>query len=284
MIWIEEDPYACYQRGGPWLHPDSLTVYLELMKEIGSIWLLKDVHTNRIIGEADFVWSSEPPPLGNLLYLTWIAISPDHREQGLGMKLLSNASEKEIENHPAAQYIDTIPEDNLTRGLFERVGLEKWKEICSFELQHISINDSHDLTDLEIEKRDLQEAPIGLVNTGRVWYPTSYCWASIRYSDRLAKVLQRKPQNSIKSYNVEFENNLMVITDSNLGYLWMDPAIVNEEKAYSVALAAMKKNASRHSNSIRFDTFRETLHHFSKIDNDLTVEAKPYMRKVLGRS
>ncbi|MFX0113017.1 MAG: GNAT family N-acetyltransferase [Candidatus Hodarchaeota archaeon] len=282
LEWEEEEPFECFMKGGPWLHSMSLRVQIRLMKEIGSIWLLKDRKNDQIIGETDIVWSPEPQPLGNLLYVAWITIAPEYRGQGLGTRFLSEAVEREIAKHPTVEWLNSIPEDNISKGLYQSVGLETWEELQSFEMPFEAASLQLDHHDFEISERNLQEPPNTLLNCGRLWYPTSYCWAAIRYSGQFREIFRHEQWRPIKAYNLYWNEHLLVITDAKRGYLWMETELAEKPAAYALALKAMKtlaKNNDPKRESVELDVFKRNLKYFLSSSSDVKVKTVPYMRR-----
>ena len=95
------------------------------MEELGVIPLVA-VHNDKCIGETEFMLCNEPQPYFAYGYLSTLVIHKDFRKQVIGTELVKECLRKT--KVAGFKFFDTVPEDERSLRLYNKLGLMKWKE------------------------------------------------------------------------------------------------------------------------------------------------------------
>ncbi len=117
--WEELTPYERWLHGGWWLDPETLKLYIHVIKKTGSKIFVAE-HNEQLIGECDLSIGFDPE-FGQLRgHLMWLLTKPTHRKKGVAQKLLSHAMTYLKTRN--AEELFTEAEDERSENLYKKIG------------------------------------------------------------------------------------------------------------------------------------------------------------------
>ncbi|MDH5401558.1 MAG: GNAT family N-acetyltransferase [Candidatus Heimdallarchaeota archaeon] len=110
--WEELTSMERYNHGGPWNDPIFLDLHLNSFEQFGNVSIIRENKTNELVGEIEYHRVN-----GENIHIDWMMSSPNHRQKGIGRKLINYI----IENENAISKIITEPEDDVDE-FYRKIG------------------------------------------------------------------------------------------------------------------------------------------------------------------
>jgi|GEM_PF-2342760 len=222
----ELTPFEKWLHGGPWMDPETIKLHFEILKESGGKAFVAVIE-DKVVGEAEIVFSKEPEPYGKYCYLEVLVVHKNYRRCGIGTKLVRYCLE--YAKKLGYKLFDVIPEDERAKRLYLKLGFRKMFDLCKMK-KRCEIGEEN-LTFREVSPR---KHPGEMLLISGHWYPSTYIWQNIlRIQDynKFEGFNLRKPwffeiYNSEKfgllAFQTHFTKPSLCIV-----YIWVKPWIID---------------------------------------------------------
>lgn len=124
------DLFGRWYNGGPWMSVELCALHLNALLRAGPAPLVAEVD-GCIIGEAEYVFNSEPPPFGPALHLSVLYIHQEWQRQGVGRALLDAGLE--LARQQGFPALTTQPEPEA-RAFYRRTRFVPWLAASEMQL------------------------------------------------------------------------------------------------------------------------------------------------------
>jgi len=111
----------CHFNCGEWLDRDVCRLHMHLLKEKNEEAFVAELK-GKVVGEAEVCLAEEPLPYGRYAFLTTVMVHRNFRRMGIGLALVQRTIQwAQLRGYQA---YDTIPENEISEGLYSKAGLE----------------------------------------------------------------------------------------------------------------------------------------------------------------
>ncbi|RLE72010.1 MAG: hypothetical protein DRJ37_03805 [Thermoprotei archaeon] len=218
----ELTPFERWLHGGPWMDSETIKLHFEILKECGGRAFVA-VLGDKVVGEAEIVFSEEPKPYGRYCFLEVLVVHKNYRRRGIGTKLVKYCLE--YAERQGYAIFDVIPEDERAKRLYLKLGFSKIFDLCKMR-KGCEVGE----TELLFEEIPPGAHPRDMLLVSGHWYPSIYIWQNI---------LRAQDYNRFKGFNIDRPMFFEIREDGKIGisvfqshvtkpelclaYLWVKP-------------------------------------------------------------
>lgn len=235
VSYEELTPFERWLHGGPWMDPETIELHFEILKESGGRAFVA-VLGDKVVGEAEVVFSEEPEPYGKYCFLEVLVVHKNYRRRGIGTRLVEYCIEYAKEQGYAV--FDVIPEDERAKRLYLKLGFKKMFDLCKMR-RECEVGE----TELVFKEISPREHPKDMFLVSGHWYPSIYIWQNI---------LKARDYNRFEGFDINKPLFFEIREDGKVGisvfqshvtkpelclaYLWVRPLELRENLLERTAL------------------------------------------------
>ncbi len=235
VSYEELTSFERWLHGGPWMDPETMKLHFEILKECGGRAFVA-VLGDKVVGEAEVVFSEEPEPYGRYCFLEVLVVHKNYRRKGIGTKLVKYCLEYAEERGYAV--FDVIPENEGAKRLYLKLGFSKMFDLCKMRRKCETGE-----TELLFEENPPGDHPGDMLLISGHWYPSIYIWQNI---------LRAQNYNRFEGFNISrpvffeiregkrvgisvFQSHITK-PELCLAYLWVKPRELTGDLLKQIAL------------------------------------------------
>ncbi|RLE85311.1 MAG: hypothetical protein DRJ41_01475 [Thermoprotei archaeon] len=181
----ELTPFERWLNGGPWMDLETIHLHFDILKSSKGKAFIAIANNEKVVGEAEIVFSEEPEPYGRYCFLEVLVVHRDYRRRGIGTKLVKHCLEY-ARSH-GYKLFDTIPEDERSKNLYIKLGFKRM-----FYLYKMRKTCEKGVASLYFKRIPAGEHPKDKLLISGHWYSSVYIWQNI---------LRAQDYNKFKGFN-----------------------------------------------------------------------------------
>lgn len=233
--WEALSREECWERGGPWLDPVTLSFHLRILKEAGGVILTAQL-ANEIVGELDLLFGITPKKV-NYAYIAWLVIDSAQRRSHIGTQLLQRACQ--IAGEQNCRHLSTIAENVKASKFFQAKGFQivdyEGKFTKTLKSRVKKPHKGSQIQRIPLDWKQRARLPLGFFPALGINYTVEYNWTYLRYMDQLYTLLNSnapRPHLWLLRHN---EAEALTV-DGNILRIWLTRNSMNNSQFFTSIL------------------------------------------------